>query len=40
MDDYIGQQLGSYRLVQLLGQGGYASVYLGQHLHLETQAAI
>ncbi len=35
-----GQQLGNYRLLQLLGQGQWASVYLGQHLHLHTQAAI
>ena len=35
-----GQQLGNYRLMQLLGQGHWASVYLGQHRHLHTQAAI
>jgi serine/threonine protein kinase len=37
---HIGQQFGSYRLVRLLGQGGYANVYLGQHIHLNTEAAI
>src|SRR5436305_12006206 len=40
MADRIGQQLGNYRLVRLLGQGGFAQVYLGEHLHLGTQAAI
>lgn len=36
----IGQQLGNYRLMRLLGVGGFAEVYLGQHVHLETPAAI
>ncbi|GHO44646.1 serine/threonine protein kinase [Ktedonospora formicarum] len=36
----IGQQLGNYRLVRLLGQGGFADVYLGEHIHLQTHAAI
>src|SRR5437867_6297050 len=38
--DRVGQQLGNYRLVSLLGQGGYAEVYLGQHVRLDLQAAI
>src|SRR5262249_17053848 len=29
-----------YRLIQLLGQGGFAEVYLGVHVHLGIQAAI
>src|SRR5947209_17935167 len=36
----IGQQLGNYRLVSLLGHGGFADVYLGEHIHLKTRAAI
>src|SRR5216117_2936760 len=36
----IGQQLGNYRLVHLLGRGSFADVYLGEHIHLDTQAAI
>ncbi len=40
MRDYVGQQLGTYQLLQLLGQGHWGSVYLGEHVHLHTQAAI
>ena len=40
MEERIGQQLGSYRLVHLLGQGGFADVYLGEHIHLQTLAAV
>lgn len=40
MADFIGQQLGNYRLIRLLGRGGFADVYLGEHLYIQTQAAI
>ena len=40
MADRTGQHFGNYRLVRLLGQGGYAEVYLGQHLRLSQQAAL
>src|SRR5947209_1934856 len=40
MADRVGQQLGNYRLVRLLGQGGFAEVYLGEHVYLGTPAAI
>ncbi len=40
MADRVGQQFGNYLLVSLLGQGGYAEVYLGQHVRLELQVAI
>jgi serine/threonine protein kinase len=40
VSDRTGQQLGNYRLVALLGQGGYAEVYLGQHVRFNQQAAI
>jgi serine/threonine protein kinase len=41
MTDLTGQQFGSYRLVRCLGIGGFASVYLGQHVRLSSkQAAI
>jgi serine/threonine protein kinase len=38
--DLVGQQLGNYHISKLLGRGGYAEVYLGEHIYLETQAAI
>ncbi len=40
MPEYIGQQIGNYHLTRLLGQGGFATVYLGEHLYLKTQAAV
>src|SRR5437764_9295558 len=40
MIDRLGQQLGNYRLIRLLGQGGFAEVYLGEHVYLKSQAAI
>src|SRR5712692_4311459 len=40
MNDRVGQQLGNYRLIRLLGQGGFADVYLGEHIYLKTPAAI
>jgi serine/threonine protein kinase len=40
MADHVGQQLGSYRLVRLIGRGGFADVYLGEHVYLNTKVAI
>src|SRR5512140_536290 len=40
MASLVDQQLGNYRLKLLIGQGGFADVYLAEHLHLGTQAAI
>jgi len=40
MTDRVGQQLGNYHLIRLLGHGGFAVVYLGEHIHLNTLAAI
>jgi serine/threonine protein kinase len=40
MTDRVGQQLGHYHLLRLLGQGGFADVYLAEHVHLETQVAV
>ncbi|HEY4035995.1 MAG TPA: serine/threonine-protein kinase, partial [Ktedonobacteraceae bacterium] len=40
MVDWRDHHLGNYRLVELLGQGGFAQVYLSEHLRLGTQAAI
>lgn len=39
MADHL-TQLGNYRLTCLLGEGGFANVYLGEHIYLNTQAAI
>ncbi len=40
MADRIGQQLGHYRLLRVLGQGAFADVYLAEHQYLERPAAI
>ena len=40
MSDRSGQHLGNYRLLRLLGQGGFADVYLAEHRHLGTYAAV
>lgn len=40
MADLLDTHLGNYRLVRLLGKGGFASVYLGEHRYLNTLAAI
>ncbi len=39
-DELIGKQLGSYKLLQLLGSGAFAEIYLGEHLQLGNQVAI
>jgi WD40 repeat protein/serine/threonine protein kinase len=33
-------QLGNYKLVRQIGQGGYATVYLGRHVHMRSYAAV
>src|SRR5260221_178144 len=40
MADRTGQQFGNYRLVSVLGQGGYAEVYLGKHVGVNQQWSI
>jgi branched-chain amino acid transport system substrate-binding protein len=39
MADRVGQLCGNYRLIRLLGRGGFADVYLGQHQRLSAQFA-
>ena len=40
MSENMPQQLGNYRLLRMIGRGGFADVYLGQHVLLQTLAAI
>ena len=40
MTDRVGQKLGNYRLIQLIGQGSVAEVYLGEHIRRKTLAAV
>jgi eukaryotic-like serine/threonine-protein kinase len=40
MSERVGQKFGNYRLIRLLGEGGFAEVYLGEHIYLHTRAAI
>ena len=40
MADRVGQQLGNYRLVRLIGRGAFADVYLAEHVYLNTKVAI
>ncbi|HVB22880.1 MAG TPA: serine/threonine-protein kinase [Ktedonobacteraceae bacterium] len=37
---YLGQRFGNYRLIDSLGSGGCADVYLGEHVYLETPGAV
>jgi serine/threonine protein kinase len=39
-NDLVGEQIGNYRLLRLLGKGGYANVYLGEHIYQKTRVAI
>ncbi|HEX6557264.1 MAG TPA: protein kinase [Ktedonobacteraceae bacterium] len=40
MTERVGQHLGNYHINRLLGTGVFADVYLGEHLYLNTQAAV
>ncbi len=40
MVNYVNQRFGHYILLKLIGQGGFADVYLGRHIYLGTYTAI
>jgi serine/threonine protein kinase len=36
----VGEKFGDYRLIRLIGRGGFADVYLGEHYRRKTLAAV
>jgi serine/threonine protein kinase len=40
MRDRTPEQIGNYRIIRLIDRGGFAQVYLGEHIYLETQVAL
>lgn len=40
MNTFVGRQFGNYELTRLLGEGSFAQVYLGEHIYLNTPAAV
>jgi serine/threonine protein kinase len=40
MTDRTMEQIGNYRIIRLIDRGGFARVYLGEHIYLGTQVAI
>ncbi|MGZ3628416.1 MAG: protein kinase domain-containing protein [Ktedonobacteraceae bacterium] len=40
MSDLVGKQFGNYHLIRFLGEGNFAEVYVGEHVRLNTLAAI
>ena len=36
----VGEEFGEYRLIRLIGRGGFADVYLGEHARHKTVAAV
>src|SRR5438067_8707941 len=40
LKNYIGQQFDDYKLIAILGQGGFATVYQGEQVNKKTLAAV
>ena len=40
MTEFVGRQPGNYRLTRFIGSGGFADVYVGEHVYLDTSSAI
>ena len=40
MTSSVGQRIGNYHLLRLLGQGDFADVYQGEHVSLQSSAAL
>lgn len=40
MTNFVGELLGNYRLLRVLGRGGSAEVYLAEHIYLKTLVAV
>jgi serine/threonine protein kinase len=40
MEEYIEELLDNYRLISLLGKGGFGKVYLAEHIYHKTRVAI
>ena len=40
MTDRTMEQIGNYRIIRLIDRGGFAHIYLGEHIYLGTRVAI
>src|SRR5579884_1590465 len=40
MTERPGQRLGNYQVMNTIGHGSFADIYLGEHVYLKTQVAI
>jgi outer membrane protein assembly factor BamB len=40
MKSFVGEQFGNFILLSSIGSGGFADIYLGEHIHLGNYAAI